>query len=244
MVGALALRLRIESGAEILNCAITLGGKKAERTRRLVEIESSCRALGFRLIVLNHPAGLDNVTPETRADRPQEWKEKVKRLTEVFNQEKPEMVFLPHAEDSHPTHVGTHYLALDALTVHHQKRDDWPIVLVETEYWHELAEPNLMVGLTPEMEAVLVMAAAEHGGEVTRNPYHLRHPARMIDNVRRGSEVVGELGGVAYTFPFAELYRISLMRGQRVIPPRPGGRVVEPTASLDVTSLVAGFYPR
>lgn len=244
VVGALALRLRLESGAEIVNCAVTLGGKKDQRPRRLVELEASCRVLGFRLIVLNHPAGLDNVTPETRTERPQEWEEKVKRLAQVLDQEKPEIVFLPHVEDFHPTHVGTHYLALDALTVHQQKQHGRPAVLVETEYWHELAEPNLLVGLTAEMEAILVMATAEHGGEVTRNPYHICHPARMMDNVRRGSEVVGERGGVACTFPFGELYRLSLMRGQRVIPPRLGGRIVGPTESLDVTKLAADFYPQ
>ena len=43
-----------------------------------------------------------------------------------------------------------------------------------------------MVGVSPEDEAILIMATAEHGDEVRRNPYHLRHSGRMIENVRLG----------------------------------------------------------
>ncbi len=49
LVSALALRLRIEDDAEIVNCAVTLGSNASERPRRLSEVEASCRALGFRL---------------------------------------------------------------------------------------------------------------------------------------------------------------------------------------------------
>jgi len=85
------------------------------------------------------------------------------------------------------------------------------ILLVETEYWREMQNPNLMVGLTPELVAIQLMAVAEHGGEVARNPYHLRQPARLINNVRRGSEVVVGAGAAGSGLEFAELYRLSLM---------------------------------
>jgi hypothetical protein len=65
-----------------------------------------------------------------------------------------------------------------------------------------------MVGISSADEATLIIATAEHGGEVRRNTYHLRHPGRMIDNVRRGAEVVGGQGGAAPDFPFGELYHM------------------------------------
>jgi hypothetical protein len=45
-------------------------------------------------------------------------------------------------------------------------------------------------------------------GEVQRNPYHLRQPAWMQDNVRRGGELVGGQGGAVPDFTFATLYRL------------------------------------
>ncbi len=49
-------------------------------------------------------------------------------------------------------------------------------------------------------------------GEVGRNPYHLRLPAWMIDNVRRGTELVGGQGGASPGFVFATLYRLRAWR--------------------------------
>lgn len=40
-----------------------------------------------------------------------------------------------------------------------------------------------------------------HAGEVKRNPYHLRLPAWMMDNVRRGSEVIAGPGSEASHTP-------------------------------------------
>src|SRR5713226_2468872 len=51
LIGGLALRLRLESGAEIVNCAITLGTNKKRRAQRREEVEASCSVLGFKLIV-------------------------------------------------------------------------------------------------------------------------------------------------------------------------------------------------
>ncbi|MBV8915368.1 MAG: hypothetical protein JOZ05_20300 [Acetobacteraceae bacterium] len=56
--------------------------------------------------------------------------------------------------------------------------------------------------------ADLVAALSLHVGEVARNPYHLRLPAWMMDNVRRGAELVGGQGGAAPPFAFATLYRL------------------------------------
>ena len=56
--------------------------------------------------------------------------------------------------------------------------------------------------------ADLVTALSLHVGEVARNPFHLRLPAWMMDNVRRGAELVGGQGGAAPRFVFATLYRL------------------------------------
>ncbi len=98
-----------------------------------------------------------------------------------------------------------------------------------------------MVGISPKDEATLVMATAEHGGEVRRNPYHLRHPGRMMDNVRRGAEVVGQAGGPAPDFAFAELYRFMFLSAKGWISPRAGGRIIAPDDKIDWNKLVAHF---
>jgi hypothetical protein len=41
-------------------------------------------------------------------------------------------------------------------------------------------------------------------------------PAWLIDNVRRGAELVGGQGGAAPDYPFATLYRFSVWRAGRL----------------------------
>ena len=232
LVGGLALRLRLEAGVDVLNCAITLGSNRDARKRRLAEVESSCGILGFHLLVPNHPNGLEDIRPEVRRSREREWHKNAESLAQVFDSEEPDLVFLPHADDYHPTHIGTHYLALDALRIHLERSQRTEILVVETEFWHAMREPNLMVGLSSALVATLLMATAEHGGEVTRNPYHLTLPARLMDNVRRGSEVLGSLGEDASPFLFAELYRISVMKPQGCDAAGVPKRVIFPNQAL------------
>jgi hypothetical protein len=113
---------------------------------------------------------------------------------------------MPHAKDWHPTHVGTHFLVMHALA---RVGRSFSCIVVETEYWAPMSEPNLIVEGDAETVADLVAATSLHVEEVARNPYHLLLPAWMQDNVRRGSELVGGKGGDAPRFSFATLYRIS-----------------------------------
>ena len=241
--GALALRLRLESAAKVTVAAITLGRKRPERQRRLRELESACRSLEFRLVVPNSPEGLENVNLESRKARPEEWAASVRVLREIFDREEPDAVFTPHAEDFNTTHIGTHHLALEALGEHLERKARGPMLLIETEFWRPMAAPNLMLGVAPELAARQLIAATEHGGEMTRNPYHLLHPCRLMDNVRRGSEVVGGQGAAAQPFPFAELYRVSFMKGRQVIEPSPGGRIAGPEEKIDLAWLNTQFAP-
>ena len=59
-----------------------------------------------------------------------------------------------------------------------------------------------------------------------RNPYHLSLPAWMVDNVRRGGELVGGQGGAAPDFTFATLYRLRRWRGGQLESVLTGGRAV------------------
>jgi hypothetical protein len=76
--------------------------------------------------------------------------------------------------------------------------------------------PNLMVEYTEQDVADLVAATSFHVGEVQRNPYHVLIPAWMLDNVRRGAELVGGQGGAAPSFLFAQLFRLRGWTGSQV----------------------------
>lgn len=243
LVGALPLRLRQECGAKVTNCAITLGSSPGQRARRLGELQASCAVLGFDLTISNPPLGFDQVSLDNRENQPEAWAAKVRMLSAILEREAPDAVFAPHAEDFNSTHIGTHHLVVDALGEYLERTGRGPMPVLETEFWHQNLQPNMLVGVSPEDEATLIMATAEHGGEVRRNPYHLRHPGRMMDNIRRGAEVVGGQGGAAPDFPFAELYRLVFMAGRNLIAPRPVGRTIGPREKIDWQDLIRSFWP-
>lgn len=243
LIGALALRFRQEAGARVVNCAITLGSNISQKARRLGELESACRALGFELIIPDQPVGFDRVNLANRRDHREEWAAKVETLTEIFEREIPDVVLAPHGEDFNTTHIGTHFLVADALGAYLERHDRGLFPLIETEFWAELKQPNLMVGVSAETLALQLMATAEHGGEVKRNPYHLLQPHRLMNNVRRGSEVLGGQGGAAQRYFFAELYRVTFMKGGEVVEPKPGSVIIGPKEKVDVKGLVGKFLP-
>ena len=207
------------------------------------KLESSCRVLGFEIVIPQEPRGFDRVSPETRSQRVGEWAEKVRILADCFEQLRPDVIFAPHAEDWHPAHIGTHFLVAEALGDYLARAGGEFIPLVETAYWHEHTQPNLMIGISPDVVATLVMATAEHGGEVRRNAYHLRLPSRLIENVRRGAETVGGQGIAAPGFPFAELYRVTFVTTKGVASPRPGGKIIAPDEQIDFDALLQAFRP-
>ena len=81
-----------------------------------------------------------------------------------------------------------------------------------------------MVELSAQLLADLITALTFHVGELRRNPYHLSLPAWMIDNVRRGAELVGGQGGAAPDFTFAILYRLRKWGNGRLENIYQGGR--------------------
>jgi hypothetical protein len=74
--------------------------------------------------------------------------------------------------------------------------------------------------------ADLVAGISFHVGEVRRNPYHVLLPPWMLDNVRRGSELVGGQGQGAPDMMFAILYRLTCWRQGNVERFYQGGRLL------------------
>ena len=204
IIGGLALRLQREAGMRVVNVAVTQGSNKERQEGRLRELKNACGWLGFELEQTG-PRGLEAINPKTRAHQREHWAAAVGVIAASLARHQPRVILLPHELDWNSTHIGTHFLVMDALK---SLPRDLQTVLVETEFWGQMAAPNLMVALSDEDVADLLAALSFHVEEVRRNPYHLRLPAWLIDNVRRGAELVGGQGGAAPDFMFATLYRV------------------------------------
>lgn len=204
IIGGLPLRLMREAGMRIINVAVTLGSRKDRQAERMRELEAACACLGFDL-VSTAENGLEEIVPRTRRERPERWSAAVRVIEGILEAERPDIIFLPHEDDWNRTHIGTHHLVADALA---GLPAGFACHAVETEFWGAMAAPNLMVESSVDDVAALAAALSLHEGEVRRNPYHLRLPAWMIDNVRRGSELVQGQGEAAPDMAFATLYRL------------------------------------
>jgi hypothetical protein len=105
--------------------------------------------------------------------------------------------------------------------------------LLETEFWGQMTTPNLLVEYEADDVGDLIAATSFHVGEVQRNPYHVTLPAWMLDNVRRGAELVGGQGGVAPPFLYGQLFRLQWWQGGRVEPCQRGGRFLVAAETAD-----------
>jgi LmbE family N-acetylglucosaminyl deacetylase len=203
IVGGLPLRLLREQKLKVIDVAVTLGSRVDRQAERWQELKNCCDYIGFDLI-RTREKGLEGINPVAREQQPEQWSAAVEAIANVLAAHGPSIVFLPHADDWNKTHIGTHYLVLEALG----RCPTLACLVVETEFWGAMDAPNLMVESSASDLADLVAALSLHVGEVARNPYHLRLPAWMMDNVRRGAELVGGQGGAAPRFAFATLYRL------------------------------------
>jgi len=204
IIGGLALRLLREAKWNVLNVAVTQGSKKERQAERLIELRAACHYLGFGL-VQTAPDGLEKVSVTTREKDKPLWSQMVKTIAAILTTHQPRVIFFPHQLDWNSTHIGVHFLLLDALQSLPQ---EFTCYVVETEFWGQMPTPNLIVEYSPADVADLITATSFHVGEVQRNPYHLLIPAWMQDNVRRGAELVGGQGQAAPNFSFAQLYRL------------------------------------
>ncbi len=203
IVGALPLRLRQEAGWRVTNIAVTLGSKQNRRAERWQELGAACDVLGFDLRLLAAD-GFEQVKPEAAAARTPLWQQQVRLVAELLAAERPALILVPHAGDGIPTHIGVHLLVTEALA---QARI--PTVVAHTEFWATQPSPTTLVETGQRDTARLVRALACHHGEIARNPYHLRLPAWMADNVRRGGELLAGPGEAPPDFAFGTLYRLT-----------------------------------
>jgi N-acetylglucosamine malate deacetylase 1 len=231
IIGGLALRLLREAGWNVINVAVTQGSKKDRQAARFQELKNCCQYIGFGL-VQSAPNGLEKINPKTRDLEPASWDQSVKVVAGILTQHQPRVILFPHESDWNSTHIGTHFLLVDALKT---LPASFACYTIETEFWGQMATPNLMVELTTEHLGDLMTALTFHVGEVQRNPYHLSLPAWMMDNVRRGSELVGGQGGAAPDYAFATLYRLRRWDHGRFEDVFSGGRQL--TASANPASL-------
>jgi LmbE family N-acetylglucosaminyl deacetylase len=204
IIGALPLRLRRQSAWNVINVAVTLGSAKARQRERWAELKGACDYMGFGLIQ-TAPNGLERVNLSCRREDPVHWATMVEVIARILLAEQPRAIFLPHENDWNATHIGVHFLVMDALKL---TGNGFKTTLIETEYWHPMTEPNVMVEVSEEVLTDQMTGTSFHAGEVRRNPYHLLLPAWMQDNVRRGTELIGGMGGASPGFNFATLYRM------------------------------------
>jgi LmbE family N-acetylglucosaminyl deacetylase len=222
IIGGVALRLLREMKWNVINVAVTQGSSKPRQVERLAELKACCDCIGFGLMT-TVPGGLEKVSVKTREQEPEHWAKSVKVIADILAQQKPRVIVFPHDADWNSSHIGTHYLVMDALK---SLPADFTCYAVETEFWGAMASPNLMVEVSPQDLGDLMTALTFHIGEVKRNPYHLSLPAWMQDNVRRGGEVVGGQGVAAPDYIFATLYRLQKWRQGGLEKMYDGGRLL------------------
>ena len=220
IIGGLPLRLLRELKIDVVNVAVTLGSRADRQAERWQELKNCCDYIGFGLVA---PAerGLEGINPVAKEKDPQRWSSSVEAIAKLLNDYQPSIVFFPHDDDWNKTHIGVHRLLVEALG-----SSGLACLVVETEFWGAMDAPNLMVESSAADVADLVAALSLHVGEVARNAYHLRLPAWMIDNVRRGAELVGGQGGAAPRFAFATLYRLRRWENGRFHNIFEGGQVL------------------
>jgi LmbE family N-acetylglucosaminyl deacetylase len=228
IIGGLALRLMREAGMHVVNVAVTQGSNKERQAGRLEELRNACGWIGFEL-EQTAPNGLERIYPKTRANEREHWAGAVKTIALSLAKHQPRAIFFPHELDWNSAHIGTHLLVMDALKT---MPLSFHTALIETEFWGQMQSPNLMVELSAEDVADLLAALSFHAGEVRRNPFHVRLPAWLMDNVRVGAELVGGQGGAAPDFAFATLYRARQWKSGRVEELYTGGKQIS-----------AGDYP-
>jgi LmbE family N-acetylglucosaminyl deacetylase len=234
LTGLLPLRLLQESGAVVVNLAVTLGSDPHRKNDRQKELHAACSVLGFQLHVFDNPPDFNKKNPWELSGNSDEWRQQIDNVISFFEQEKPAMVICPHGGDGHPAHAGTNFLILQAL-LHFSTIANKEIIFAESEFWQPLKNPNVLVGAHAGHVAKLVCALAQHRGEMSRVPYHLYLPARMMDNVRRGGELVKGYGQTGADFLFGELYRLSVIKKGRQVSAFENEQVLGPELDLGLS---------
>ena len=195
IVGSLGLRLQKENNAHIINVAVTLGSKEERKLERTKELHEACEVLDIENVILH-----------------ENWKIKEKELKSLIQKYQPQLIIAPHSKDFHPTHIKTSALAKKVLNS--LKKET--ILVAWSEFWGQMTKPNILIEVPQEILELQMNALTKHKGEIERNPYHLRLPAWMMDNVRRGSEIIGGKGMEAQTMAFGVLYQLQISKRGKI----------------------------
>ncbi len=196
LMGGYALRMVEEWQAKVHVLPYSYGSNLARRPARKIELENSLKILNFENADIRTQGDLSKIDAE--------------RVFEVMSRIKPAIIFSPHAGDVHATHVETHFSVRTAIE-RYKKQDPRPLVWVQTEYWGALSEPNLLISYSREQVIRMGEALMAHVGENSRNPFHLRYPGWLMDQVRRGSEQVRGADAFSNSCQFGQIYLQSLV---------------------------------
>ncbi|MEM9446010.1 MAG: PIG-L family deacetylase [Verrucomicrobiota bacterium] len=205
ITGLLPLRLAQEKRARITNVAVTLGSLAERREERWDELQIACQHLNFQCHRLDLKDIVKIAQPNNSA-----WKDTIQSIQNLFTIYKPDGIFCPHPKDAHPTHQAVYQLILESIRLFPSFTD--PLNLFYTEYWSTMEKPNLMIEASNAHLAELIYSLSCHRGEVNRNPYHLTLPAWMMDNTRRGSELLSKPGASHPDLCFSTLYKWQIIK--------------------------------
>ena len=194
IIGSLPLRLMHENNAHIINVAVTLGSNKKRQKPRLKELQNACEFLEMDLDVLS-----------------EDWPTKARELKSLIQKYQPNLILAPHLKDHHPTHIKTGKLLEKVL-----KTTKLNTLVAWTEFWGQMEKPNCLMEVPNEILELQMKALVMHTGEIARNPYHLRLPAWMMDNVRRGGEIISNVGGEVPQMPFGVIYQLQLFKNGKL----------------------------
>lgn len=173
--GALALRLCQNYGCEVYNFPFTFGSNQARQEARKLELIAATKILNFKNIFDTN-------------------------LEDAIKSMNPQLIIYPHSDDGHFTHIKSHMAVTQAL-----KKSAYSGIVALTEFWFPNRSANLLLEISLEECAQLMSALSCHVGEIKRNPYHLRLPFWMMDNTRRGSELI-----LGHAVPTQELFLTNL----------------------------------
>lgn len=181
LLAPLALRLKKENQCKIINVAMTLGSDEKRRLDRKKELIDSCQTLGYQIEYLENSSVL-----------------------ELLEKYKPFLIILPHSHDQHTTHQKVFHQVWNAL-------GNKNLLVAMAEYWLPNLVPNALIELSVSDVELSILALEKHSGEIKRNPYHLRLPSYLVDNVRRGQELVGDRKENSIPMVFGQLYELGIL---------------------------------
>ncbi len=183
LMSGLALRAKEECGTEVAVLAYGFGSDPSRQEERKKEFKKALQVLGFKELV-HGSSGVFGVIQSFQ----------------------PDAILIPNRQDSHPTHIRCSEEAWNAARSAAAASKN-KLMVFESEYWGPMGNPNLLIPLSSGTVKRMGLGLLCHEGEIARNPYHLSLPAFLIDQQRRGSEIMSGFGAKPAPAVFAQLYR-------------------------------------